>query len=314
MRSMRTLSFLLIFFSVVYISCNNNPGKELDTPVSGEINIDADESYQPLISAEMDVFHALYKRAKVHTKYTDENTAVNDLLNDSVKTIIINRTLTKNETAALEQKGITPRVTKLAIDAVALVVNNDNPDSMMSYEQLSKIMKGETQTWSPAKGKSKLDSIIVVFDNKRSSNARFLKETFLGQAAFPQNVFAVNSNLEVINYVTAHKRALGVIGVNWVSDKSDSMVNDFLEKVRVVSLAPAGSGEEPEYYKPYQAYVALKYYPLIRDVYSISREGRAGLGTGFASFIASDKGQMIVRRAGMLPATIPVRIVNTKQE
>jgi phosphate transport system substrate-binding protein len=105
---------------------------------------------------------------------------------------------------------------------------------------------------------------------------------------------------------------LGVIGVNWVSDKGDSLVNDFLEKVKVVSLAPPGSGANPEYYKPYQAYVALKYYPLIRDVFGISREARVGLGTGFVSFIASDKGQMIVRRAGMLPATIPVRIVNTK--
>ena len=77
-------------------------------------------------------------------------------------------------------------------------------------------------------------------------------------------------------------------------------------------MAPPGSGANPEYYKPYQAYIALKHYPLIRDVYSISREARAGLGTGFASFIASDKGQMIVRRAGMLPATIPVRIVDIK--
>jgi phosphate transport system substrate-binding protein len=129
--------------------------------------------------------------------------------------------------------------------------------------------------------------------------------------AFPKNVFAVNSNSEVIDYVAAHKKSLGVIGVNWVSNKNDSMVNDFLEKVKVVSLAPSGSGTNPEYYKPYQAYVALKNYPLIRNVYSISREVRIGLGTGFASFIASDKGQMIVRRAGMLPATIPVRIVNT---
>jgi phosphate transport system substrate-binding protein len=312
MRPTRILFFLaVIFFSAAIISCNRNPGKELDTPVSGNIRISVDESYLPLISEEMEVFHALYTRAKVQAKYTDENTAVNDLLNDSVKTIIINRTLTENETAALKQYGITPRVTKIAIDAVALVVHNENPDSMMSYEQLSKIMRGETQIWNPRKGQSKPDSIIIVFDNKQSSNARFLKEAFLGQAAFPKNVFAVNSNSEVIDYVAAHKKSLGVIGVNWVSDKNDSMVNDFLEKVKVVSLAPSGSGTNPEYYKPYQAYVALKNYPLIRDVYSISREVRVGLGTGFASFIASDKGQMIVRRAGMLPATIPVRIVNT---
>jgi phosphate transport system substrate-binding protein len=310
MRSRAIFFFPVIFFAALIISCNTKPGKELDTPVSGNINISVDESYMPLVSAEQDVFHALYQRAKVHIKYTDENTAINDLLNDSVKTIIINRTLTENETASLKQYGITPRVTKLAIDAVALVVHNENPDSMLTYEQLSKIMCGEIQTWNGLSGKSKRDSIVIVFDNKQSSNARFLKETFLKESAFPSNVFAVNSNAEVINYVAAHKRALGVIGVNWISDKNDSLVNDFLEKVKVVSLAPLGSVASQEYYKPYQAYVSLKYYPLIRDVFSISREVRVGLGTGFVSFIASDKGQMIVRRAGMLPATIPVRIVD----
>jgi len=302
--------FLLLIFSAITISCNTQPGKELDTPVSGNINISVDESYQPLISAEQDVFQALYQRAKVNITYTDENTVINNLLNDSVKTIIINRKLTDNESAALKQYGITPRVTKLAVDAVALVVHNENPDSMMTYEQLSEIMQGKIQRWSSVSGKSKPDSIIIVFDNKQSSNARFLKETFLKEVAFPKNVFAVNSNAEVINYVAAHKRALGVIGVNWVSDKGDSAVNNFLEKVKVVSLAPLGSGPNPEYYKPYQAYVALKYYPLIRGVFGISRETRVGLGTGFVSFVASDKGQMIIRRAGMLPATIPVRIVN----
>ena len=282
----------------------------MDTPVSGKIKIGVDESYQPLISAEQEVFQALYNRAHVNIRYTDENTAVNDLLNDSVKMIIINRLLTPNETEILDQRKITPRETKIAIDAVALVVHNDNPDSRMTYEQLSEIIQGKIQTW-PLKGQSKTDSIIVVFDNKQSSNARFLKEKFLGEKSFPQNVFAVNSNAEVINYVSANKRALGVIGVNWVSDKNDSTVHNFLKKIRVVSLAPPGAGANTEYYQPYQAYVALNYYPLTRDVYCISAEGRTGLGTGFASFIASDKGQTIVRRAGMVPATIPVRIVNT---
>ena len=59
------------------------------------------------------------------------------------------------------------------------------------------------------------------------------------------------------------------------------------------------------------AYIALKQYPLIREVYMINREGRAGLGTGFVSFVAGDQGQRIIRLMGMLPATMPVRIVKS---
>ncbi|MFM7729283.1 MAG: phosphate ABC transporter substrate-binding protein, partial [Flavobacteriales bacterium] len=67
-----------------------------------------------------------------------------------------------------------------------------------------------------------------------------------------------------------------------------------------------------DFYGPYQAYIALKKYPLTRDVYVISREGRNGLGTGFASFLAGDQGQRLVRMCGLLPTTMPVRIINIR--
>jgi phosphate transport system substrate-binding protein len=57
--------------------------------------------------------------------------------------------------------------------------------------------------------------------------------------------------------------------------------------------------------------LATKQYALIRSVYTISREPRAGLATGFASFISSDKGQKIFLKAGLLPASAPIRIIST---
>jgi phosphate transport system substrate-binding protein len=56
----------------------------------------------------------------------------------------------------------------------------------------------------------------------------------------------------------------------------------------------------------------LKQYPLIRNVYIVNREGRNGLGTGFASFIAGDQGQRLLKLMGMLPATMPVRLIQFK--
>ena len=136
---------------------------------------------------------------------------------------------------------------------------------------------------------------------------------FLKKNPLPKNWFAVNSNSDVVDYVNKNKNAIGVISLNWISDRDDPSANKFLGKVRVVELAPADTSKfANEYFKPYQAYIALKQYPLIRDVYVISREGRNGLGTGFAAFIAGDQGQRIVRLMGMLPATMPVRIIQNQ--
>jgi len=306
---MRNILFIIVTLGLI-IACNNSPNREDDTPVSGTINISVDESYQPFISQEANVFTNIYHEAHININYVDEQSALNDLLSNKARLIILNRELTENESDVLKQYGIIPRVTKIAIDAVALIVNNNNPDSILTIKELKKIVTGETRTWQQVSKKQMSDSIVVVFDHSNSSNARLLKEKFMGTITFPDNVFAVKTNKEVIEYVSMNKSAIGAIGVNWLSDWSDSFTNSFLDKVRVVSLASSDSGvTEHEYYKPYQAYIALKKYPLLRNVYIISREMKTGLGTGFASFVAGDSGQRIVRRAGLLPATMPVRLI-----
>ena len=60
------------------------------------------------------------------------------------------------------------------------------------------------------------------------------------------------------------------------------------------------------------ASIALNEYPLIRDVYAVLTDPRMGLASGFTSFLTSDRGQRIILKAGILPATQPVRIVDVK--
>lgn len=46
----------------------------------------------------------------------------------------------------------------------------------------------------------------------------------------------------------------------------------------------------------------------------ISRQTRAGLGMGFVSFVAGDKGQLMILKAGLIPAIAPVRLVEVNIE
>jgi phosphate transport system substrate-binding protein len=41
----------------------------------------------------------------------------------------------------------------------------------------------------------------------------------------------------------------------------------------------------------------------------VSREARSGLASGFIAYVASDKGQRVVLKLGLVPATMPIRIV-----
>jgi phosphate transport system substrate-binding protein len=44
------------------------------------------------------------------------------------------------------------------------------------------------------------------------------------------------------------------------------------------------------------------------------RESFSGLGSGFVSFVAGEKGQRIILKSGLVPATMPIRIIQTKKE
>jgi phosphate transport system substrate-binding protein len=303
--------FLAATIVVVISSCNRSNFTEdlSDTPTSGNLKISCDASYQPLMDTQVNTFTSLYSLAHINIGYKPETDVINDLLNDSAKVIITGKMLTDAQQKYLESRKCYPRSTKIAVDAIALIVNNENPDTLLTLSQLKEMLTGSISSWNKLNSKNKLDSIRIVFDNNNSGNTRFIKEKFLGEKNFPANCFAVKTNPEVISYVQDHKYALGIIAVNWISDINDSTANNFRKSIKVVALKNDTSSENQDYYQPFQAYVALNQYPLTRDVYLINRESRHGLGTGFASFVAGDKGQRLVRLAGLLPATMPVRII-----
>lgn len=307
--------FFLLYIAFAFVSCGND-GKVLDTPTTGTARIVSDECFYPVIDAELTAFHGLYKYASIEPRYLPEQEALKVFVSDSdsVRLMVTTRLLSADETKFFESKKIFPRVTRVAVDAIAFIIHPSNPDSNLSYPQLEALFQGRTPLWKdlfPASGAGKLS---VVFDHEASSTARMIKEKFLRERTFPDYCFALDSNTSVIRYVSEHKGAVGIIGVSWISDGDDPVTAGFLDKIKVVSISPPDTSKfAGEYFPPFQAYMVNREYPLCRDIYLISREPRTGLGTGFASFVAGDSGQRIILKSALLPATMPVRIIGIKE-
>ena len=312
----RSIFFLSAFALVsIFSGCGGNNTKTPDeTTTRGNIKIAVDEAYQLLFDTEIYTFEALYKYAKVNPVYRSEGEAFELLMKDSVRLVVTNRKLTDAEDRKLRSDQIIPKTVKIAYDALAFIVNKENPDTLLLYHQIKDIFSGKTAKWSQLNPKSKLGDLIVVFDNNKSCNTRFIRETFELKDNFPAYCFAVKSNPEVINYVEKNKNAIGVISVNWISDKDDTLSHGFLQKIKIVSVGNEGNTDGTgSFYKPYVGNIAEGSYPLKREVYIIKRETFLGLGSGFAQFVAGDQGQRIVLKSGLVPATMPIRLVQIKK-
>lgn len=305
------LNFLGVALVCTGIAACNRAGTIDDTPTSGSLKISVDESFAPIIDSHVYTFQKLYKYAKVKAEYKSEGDVVKDLLTDSARVIVLARRLTPNENKVFESLKITPRVTKVAIDGVALIVHPENKDTLLAVSQLKDIFTGKITSWSQVNPKSRLNDITIVFDNSNSSTSRFVIDSINNKQPLPAKAFASKSNPALVDYVAKNPNAIGVIGVNWISDFDDSVAIGFLRKIKVVAVGRQKNLAAPDqYYQPFQGYLAQGTYPLRRDLYVISREARAGIGTGFASFVAGDKGQRIFLKSGLLPATMPIRLVN----
>ena len=304
----RLNKFLFIaIISVLFYCCSGGGTNEpTDTATSGTVNIIVDESFQQLFDTQIYTFHSLYPNAYVTAKYMAETDALQQMINDSCKVVVMCRDLTKDERKSFEQKNIFPISTKIAEDAIALIVNPENTDSSLTIDKVKSILQGKDTLWNMINPKSKLGKINVVFDNAGSANERYMNDTLLKGSGFGKNVFAVKSNPEVIDYVSKNKNAIGFLSVNWISDRDDTVALNFLKKVNVLAIK---KDDKSEGYQPFQAYIKTKDYPFCRDIYTINRQTRSGLGMGFVSFVAGEKGQLMILKAGLVPAIAPTRMV-----
>ena len=308
------------------VACNGPGGPgSLDTATTGRVAVSVDETFGPILQAQLDTFSQLYPLAHVRMAFQPEEKVMQALMNDSVKVAVVPRELTAAELAEFKKQTISPRTLRIGVDGLAIVLNRDNPDSLLTVAQLRDIYTGKTGQWSQISGRKILGAINVVFDNNQSSTSRFVHDSVTRGVALTPKAYAATSNPALLDYVATHPSAIGVVGVSWISDQDDPTAMRFVRKVRVASITARPNPKVDDFIRPYQVYLAektpqqiadhpdLQNYPLRRNLYLISREARAGLGTGFASFVAGKNGQLIFQKSGLLPAQMQARIVTTNQ-
>ena len=283
----------------------NNPMKVNEAHGKGTAKIYIEESFKPLFDTSIYTFEGQNPLADIIPVYQTEEEIIQAFFARKAETICITRDLTEGEIAKLKTLNIEVRREKLAKDAVALIVNPANPDSTISIGQLKNILTGKTKTWESLK-----TGINVVFDHENSANFNYLK-TLSGVKKIPENVFAVKSNAEVINYVKNNRSAIGVIGVNWISDEDDPQTLGFLDGIRVMSVSNTASSES---FKPYQSYIYDNQYPMNRNLWVINYASRSGVSSGFLLFMTGEKGQLLIQKSSLVPANMVGRVIQLKSE
>jgi phosphate transport system substrate-binding protein len=309
MKALISQLFIVGSVCVGLIACNSSSENSQQKANIGKIIVAADESLQPLIDSEKIAYEGLYPDIKIIPHYKPELLSIQMLLNDSARVAVVSRELNQKEKDFLTQNNFSNLAVKIAVDAVALITNKTNKDTLIALPELKAVLTGEKSKWSDLKYGKSSEKIVVVFDNNHSSNLSLIAEKLDIQDKQKLSFYTAKSNEAVIDYVKEHKNALGVIGINWISDGDDPASMAFSKAIKVMGVSEIASSITDDYYQPFQYNLALQKYPLHRNIYMIMKDSR----NSFVNFCGRDKGQLVVLKAGLLPATQPVRIVEVKK-
>ena len=301
---MKVLNLMLtLLFAFSFLACNRNANKDAvgEKRTSGSTTILVDETYARILDRQIDVFKSDYPDATVNTIVGNENEILPKFRKGDVKMIVISRPLKPEEERFYHQRKSPIYVDRFAIDGLALIANKADADSTITVQEAYDIMRGTSKS-----GKQ------LVFDNAYSSTIRYFIDS-AGIKELPKSgVYTLKTTNDVIKYVAENKGYIGVIGVNWLL-KNVKNPSPFLSDVKTLAVRnPSSKKAGDAYYKPTQENLINGKYPFLRNVFIINAEGTSGLGTGFATWLSSPRGQLIVLKSGLGPHEVAQREINLK--
>ncbi len=125
-----------------YIASVDNAPAFAGSTVAGKVVVAGSSSVTPVMEKLKEAYMALNPNAEIEIQMSDSSTGVKMAIEGNCDIGMASRELKDSELSA----GVTPTV--IAIDGIAIVVNNDNPISGLTAEQVRQIYVGEMLNWA----------------------------------------------------------------------------------------------------------------------------------------------------------------------
>jgi phosphate transport system substrate-binding protein len=212
-------------------------------------------------------------------------TGIAALINGSTDICQSSRPMKDKEKEDVQAKRNAPAVeTKVALDALAVYVNDKSPLQEISLPALSKIYLGETKDWKDVGGKT--HSIVLYGRENNSGTYGYFKEHVLSNKDFAASTQTLAGTSAVVNAVKGDEYGIGYGGIAYLEGiKALKVKKDDTTPAIAPSLQTAQDGS----------------YPISRFLYFYTAGQPTGTIKKFVDWVKSDEGQKIITETGYYP-------------
>jgi len=228
-------------------------------------------------------------------------TGIAAMINGTVDIANASRSMKDKEMKKAKESGQDPVEHVVGYDALAVFLNENNPKTEFTFNQLGKIFGrgGEFTKWSdlgikvPGCGS---DKIVVVSRQNNSGTYAYFKKAVLKSAAkagviskgsFRQGTLDMHGSKDVVDLVEKTPCAIGYSGLAYATDH--------------LKLACIAKQEGEACVIPSVATASDRSYPIARPLFMYTNGKPQGDIKGYMDWIHSDDGQCILKKKGYAP-------------
>jgi len=288
MKQLAVLSLIL----VLMISCAApGTGTPSNSQPAASIQNKGSDTIVNLALAWAERYQQIHPEVRLSVTGGGSGTGLAALINGTVDIANASRQIKPEEVTEAQSKGIDPVEHVIARDAIAVIVNPENPVSQLSLQQISDIYSGKITNWKEVGGQ---DRPIVRLSRETNSGTHvYFLETVLrlgdkeNKTLFSTDTLLLPSSEGIINEVRQNPNAIGYDGLGYVP-----------RDLKMIAIArQPGEG----YILPSIATVNDNSYPIARDLYMYTAGQPQGAVAAYLDWISSDEAQAIVAKLGFVP-------------
>lgn len=290
------INLFLVFFSLLILTsgCSTNhskTGSDAPNTQSESIENKGSDTIVNLALAWAEYYQKIQPEVRISVTGGGSGTGIAALINGTVDIANASRRIKSEEIEAAQANGTEPIEFIIARDAIAVIVNPENPIDQLTLQQISDIYSGAIDNWRDVGGE---DRPIVRLSRETNSGTHvyFLEQVLrLGDKTndtlFATNTLLMPSSEGIGAEIRQNPNAIGYDGLGYVTDA-----------MKVIAIAKKPGGE---YILPSASSVNNGKYPIARDLYMYTNGEPTGAIKIYLDWILAPEAQRIVKELGFVP-------------
>jgi len=273
-------------------AASNSSSSDSSDQQSGYIDNKGSDTIVNLALAWAEKYQTIKPDIRISVTGGGSGTGLTALINKSVDIANASRQIKPEEIEAAKAVGLNPQEIVIARDAIAVIINPENPVDHLTLTQLSAIYRGEINNWKEVGGE---DRPIVRLSRETNSGTHvFFLESVVrfgnseDKTIFSADTLLLPSSEGIISEVRENPNAIGYDGLGYVTPD-----------VKMVAIS---SLEKPDdYVLPSVSSVSDGTYLISRNLYMYTPDVPTGIVKDYIDWILGPDAQKIVSELGFVP-------------